>query len=176
MTAPKARRGKAKTLPGPAPRGPNVTKARIMKAIQYSGAIKSVIAKRLDVGLGAVERALARPDWPEVAEAFREERERVADFAESTIQEMITQRLDFGEAARNARWYLERKCPERGFQERKTLELNGGDNPIKIRNEATVSIGALNLDLDTRKKLLEAIEQAESGPIGDTGDDHQESD
>jgi len=171
MSTPKKKGSKPGAV---APRGPAVTKARILKAIEHSGAIKSKIAQRLNVCLSAVERALKRADWPEVAEAFHEERERVADFAEMTVQEMISQRLDFGEASRTARWYLERRCPERGFVERKNVELNGGPNPLTIRNEATVSISSLNLDLETRKKLLAAIEQSESTPGAD--DDHQEND
>ena len=91
-------------------------------------------------------------------EVYEEECERVIDVAEQTIQYAISQRLDLSEAARSARWYLERKAKSRGYDSPRKIEVGGGNKPIRIQNENFVSIDTLNLSVEVRKEILEAIE------------------
>ena len=69
-----------------------------------------------------------------------------------------------------AKWYLERKHQDRGFKEKKELTLEGGKNPLHVKEEQIVSIETLKtIPLDVRKQLLQAIEEAESGDSDDSG-------
>jgi len=142
-------------------RAPSPTKSQLLRAIKGSGGIVLNIAERGGWSRGMVYDYLKGDKWPEVREAFLQEREKVGDLAENTIQTVINQRLDLGEAARTARWYLERRCPDRGYKDKKELTLEGGKRPLHIQNETLIPLESLNLPLEVRKQILEAMEAQE---------------
>ena len=84
------------------------------------------------------------------------------DLAEDVVvQSMKNIRLDLPNASKNARWVLERLGKGRGYGKESTVNVQGGDTPLKI--EHAVSIETLDLPLDVRKKILEAVEQQDAG-------------
>lgn len=137
-------------------------KTRVLKAIPDSGGLLTKIAERLDVSRATLRHKLELPDWDDVREVLNAERESVGDLAESTVQDAMRQRLDVSCAARVSQWYLERKHTERGFKDKKELTLEGGKNPLQIQNETVIRIEDLDLDIETRKKILAAIEAKEA--------------
>jgi len=134
--------------------------ARIIKAIPGTGGVTKLIAARLGVSYSGAYAALKRDD-PDIQLALEIERERIADIAEITIREMMGQRMDFGTAARTARWLLERKHSDRGYKDKTEVTLQGGNRPIQIEGKNLVAIAQLDLPLEVRKALLDAIEKKE---------------
>lgn len=143
-----------KTIPGPW-----VTKTRFLKALPGTAGIKTRIAERLGVSTNTLNHVLKLPHWEDMREAYQREVDTVGDLAEETIRDMMSQRVDYSVASRNARWYLERKCPERGYRENKSITVSGGA-PIQIQNNI-LSLDALNLPVEIRTRLLEAVELRE---------------
>lgn len=134
----------------------SLSKPRVMKAIPGSGGRISTMAHKLGTTYKSLHRALRRPAWEDVREAIHEEKERLADVAEFTIDEMISQRLDFRVAASTARWYLERLHSDRGYQERKNVTLEGGEHPIRVEQKSLIAVA--NLPLNLRVQLLEELD------------------
>lgn len=141
----------------------HITPQKMIKAIKGSGGLKTVIAQRMGCHWSGVYWSLKfreGPEWDKAREAFKEEEEAVGDIAEGTIQECIQQRLDLSVAGQNARWLLGTKYSNRGFREKSTVRVEGGDNPLKIDVEHHVRIEDLDLDFETRKTILEAIRKS----------------
>lgn len=88
-----------------------IAKVRFLKAIKGSAGIHKEIARRLSCHTYTVGRLLRKPGWEDVAEAYQDEVERVADESEIAIYDAIRQRHDLRLAAENARWMLERLRP-----------------------------------------------------------------
>jgi len=140
-----------------------ITKAKFRKALEGTGGILSRVAERLGCNPNTMYNwAKKHKDDPEVQEWIENEKNVLADTAEDTIKTMMQQRLDFSVASRTAKWYLERKHPERGYRENKTMTLEGGQTPIHVKNENILPIESLDLPLDVRKQLLAAIEEKEN--------------
>ncbi len=64
-----------------------------------------------------------------------------------------------GVASTTARWYLDRRHPDRGYGKKEELTLQGGRNPIQIENQTLLPIHELELDLATKKKVLAAMKK-----------------
>lgn len=132
-----------------------VTKLRVLKALELSGGLISVIAERLNCHVATLYHVLKRPDWEDVREALQREVNRVGDIAETAIQEAIQQRMDLSLATLNARWLLTRaRYKDRAM----------GDESKVVVDQTThttqdVSIEELRLPLDVRRKLLAAIDK-----------------
>jgi len=145
------------------PRGPQITKPRLLLAIKGSGGKKTLIAKRMGVTYAAIQLALQREGWKDMLVAYQDERESVLDLAEGTVEWAMQkkQRKKIPNVStQTARWYLEKRGHKRGFQDKKTLALEGGDTPVQVNG--MVSIESLNLPLDMRKQLLNKIELCDS--------------
>jgi len=117
-----------------------------------SGGIKAEIAESLGVSRAAVEFCLAREGsvWDAVREKYQEECDDVIDAAQSTIKWMIEQRLDLALAERASRWYLEKRLEE--FTPKQS---------VTVETKSFVSINQLDLPLDIRRLILDAVEKAE---------------
>lgn len=152
-------KGTVKVIP------PRVTKAKMRIAILFSGGLITPIADALEMTRVEVRDHIERKGWEDIKAVYDEQRERVGDKAEKTIQDVMGNRLDLRAAADAAKWYLSKIHQDRGFREKRTVALEGGDTPIQV--EGMVDIEKLNLPLDVRKALLEAMENEE----GDTEDD-----
>ena len=136
-----------------------LTRTRLLKAVVDSGGVLTEIAKRLDCTYHALWSVIKNEKFPDVNERIEEEKEVVGDLAERTVKEVMQQRLDVPSAARTARWWLERKCSDRGFKEKKELTLEGGKRPLQVNQGALIPIDELNLPLEVRRELLKAIEE-----------------
>lgn len=139
-----------------------LSKIRILKAIPGSGGTLKELARRLECTYHAIQITIKSQKYPEVNERLEEEKEAVGDLAEETLKEVMQQRLDMSTAARTARWWLEKKCSDRGFKDKTELTLEGGENPLHLKQDG-FSIDDLNLPLDLRRELLKAIEQKRIG-------------
>ncbi len=146
-------------------RSGRITKVRLLAAIEGSGGNVKVMAKRLKVTRATVYRRLKSMGelYPEIGEALEQAEETVNDLAELTVVSIMKQRVDFGEASKNARWWLERKGVKRGFGNKTNLELEGGANPIKFEMHDQVSLESLKLPLEVKLQILEAIEKQSAG-------------
>ena len=143
-------------------RGATVTKERFLKALKGSGGLLRKIAKRLKCSRYTLQNKLAYdPDWADMVAARMAEQETIADLAEGTVSEMMKQREEYPVALRASTWYLE-KGPigrNRGYQDKKTVIHEGGENPIQFSHNL-VAVDLLPLEL--RVKLLELLDQNES--------------
>ena len=137
-----------------------VTKARFLKALRGTFGIRGRIAHRLQCRRETVIHLLQRPDWEDVRQAVKQEEEFVLDTAESTLFYCMKQRDDLKIASANAKWLLGRKAIKRGYGEKQRVTLEGGKRPI--RTEATIPITALDLPLELRRQLLEAMNKYEA--------------
>ena len=138
---------------------PSITRRQTLKALEFSCGNLTLVADRLGVQRATVKKAINRPDWIDVKEALQEEIDAVADIAEQTIRDAMSQRLDISTASRTAQWLLTRaRHKDRQLGDESRVILEGGDKPIHTVNENTVDIETLSLPLEMRKAILEAIE------------------
>ena len=138
-----------------------ITFNQLLKAIKDSEGSIRIIAERINRSYQTTYGLIKRSE--DAQEAIRIEQERVADIAEETISEMMTQRIDFGTASRTARWLLERKYVERGYRPSKETIIQGGKNPLKIQNEELISVDELkSIPLEVRKRMLEEMKEKKS--------------
>ena len=153
--------------------GNGITPAQFKKALPGTCGNVKLIAERLQVSWGCIYNKLKRlreghkkyqtKAWQSAWQAYKDEQEYMADIAEETIGDVMRQRLDLSSAARTAKWYLERKHGEdRGYKEKRELTLEGGSTPIHVKNEEVLPLDSLDLPLDVRKQILEAMEKKES--------------
>jgi len=133
--------------------GPKITKARAKHAIAESYGVITLIAARLGVTIGAFRNKIKDPKWGDIRELLNDEMEKIKDVAEKTVYDVMTQRLDIGAASVAARWYLEKKAKDRGYSE--------APPGVNILNQNLISVAALNLPIEVRRALLEAIEEQE---------------
>lgn len=136
-----------------------ITSTKLKKAIKGTHGIKKNICANLGVSYSALNRALARQgvEWDKARELLEAERERVGDMAEEAILDTMGQRLDLNVASSTARWYLDRKGKARGFGKTSEVTLQGGKSPIRIEHETLIPIEKLDLPLETKKEVLEAM-------------------
>ena len=136
---------------------------KLCKAIQGSGGVKKVIAERLDITYNSLMKKLrkVKETHPIVEQMFIEEQERVGDIAEQTVIEMMEQGLHYPTKLKAAQFALSGKHSKRGYTNKKEVTLEGGKNPLHIKNENVLPIDDLDLPLETRKQILEAIEEKE---------------
>ena len=142
-----------------------LTRHRFIKALKGTGGIYAIISKRLGCTRNTVCKwvSKARQEGDEeILEALQDEIDSVGDIAEQTVKVMMQQRLDMSVASRTAKWYLERRCSDRGYKDKRQITLEGGKNPILTKNDTVVSIKSLeSIPLEDRKRLLAAIEEQE---------------
>jgi transposase len=147
----------------PKPRATSVTKAQFTKALRGTAGIKVTIAKRLNVHRDTIHNLLARADWDDVRAEYEWEVQSGVDAAERCILDAIKQRENPSLAVAAARWFLSRRRPEKyGLKRKVTVE--GGDKPIQTQNlnmNANIPIEALNLPLETKRQILQALELKE---------------
>ena len=91
-------------------------KKKLMKAIEGSGGVVSMVAKRLGCAWSTAEKYIH--NWEDTAEAFRDECEQILDMAESQVYKSIQE----GNST-DAKWLLATKGKGRGYSER--TELTG---------------------------------------------------
>ena len=142
-----------------------VTPKKLRNAIQGTGGNKTLIARKLDVIRNTIVVCLAREGkgWDKARRAYNDECEKVADSAESTVQEMIGQRSDINLAASTARWYL--SIIRQKYKETKTLHLKADVNAhVKVQQRMVVAVEELPLDL--RRQIMKAIEKKEKKKKG----------
>lgn len=99
------------------------TAGQVIEAMKGTGGIKTVIAQRLGCHRHTIDNYIER--YSTVAQAYEDERETVADFAESVVIQNI--RLAFQRQAQekvevdstDAKWFLAMKAKDRGYAERR---------------------------------------------------------
>lgn len=79
------------------------------------------------------------------------------DEAENAIRKAITDTRDMALATLNARWFLSKQRRE---QFGDTMVLEGGKTPIHV-NTTHTPIESLNLPVEIKRKLLEALDAKE---------------
>lgn len=133
----------------------------VLRAIKGSYGIKSTICARLMITTEVFNRMLAYPGWERVAEAYREECDRLVDVAQDRLVRAMMQELDQSTALRAATYVLDRMSPQ--FKPKSTTQIEGGDKPIRIQ-QAVVNIPVefLNAPPEQKRAILEAIEAGEN--------------
>lgn len=104
-------------------RKPTISKKKMLKAIQGTGGVVSLIAKRLDVDWHTAKKYLEKD---EIKQAYEAECDTVADLAETVIFEALN-----AHDVRTAQWYLERKAAKRGYNPALRIE-NEHDSAITL--------------------------------------------
>jgi hypothetical protein len=122
---------------------PAKTVDEVIKAINGSGGIKTVIASRLGVVRSTVDAYLNR--WKAAREAYDSEVETTKDFAESVIVGNIriaAKQAASGEAADSSdAWkYLSFKARERGYVVKKEIEHSGQIDVRSLTDEELEAI------------------------------------
>lgn len=139
-------------------RRPKRTKTQFLRALPGTGGALVDIAKNLGVSRYCVEALLQRPDWGVVRQFYEQEVRGMTDLAKSALVHAMKQRLDIGTASRTAQWYLS-KVEREVFGDNQTVTVAG---TLKTQNlNLNIDINSLNLDLETRRRLLEAMDAAQ---------------
>lgn len=102
----------------------NLTKEQVLRAIRGSGAIVSVVAKRLGISDWTTAKKYIYK-WKETAEAMSSELETNLDRAESVVLNDIN-----NQNVGTAKWYLTKKGKERGYADDLAALLD--EEPLKI--------------------------------------------
>ena len=100
------------------------TKSQVLEAIKGSLGICETICLKLSIDRKTLYNYRKR--WPDIADALENEREKGLDFAESKLMKLI-QNEDF----RAISFYLERKGADRGWGDRRKLDVTSGGEPLK---------------------------------------------
>jgi hypothetical protein len=123
-------------------RSQQYTAKQVIEAIKGTGGIKTVIAQRLGCHRHTVDNYIER--YTTVAQAYEDERETVADFAESVVVQNI--RLAFQRQASekvevdstDAKWFLAMKAKDRGYAERREVTGPEGES-------VRITVGGIDL-------------------------------
>lgn len=168
QAARKAKALKRKHHPKPRKHRKDLTRKQdFLEALRGTGGVRARIAANLGVQRSTVTRLLEREGWDDVRRAWLDEIETTTDLAEETLRDAMAQRLDIGTASANARWYLSKVQRER-FGENSTVTVEGGANAIK-HVHGHVNIGDLNLPVDVKRTILEALEAKEHAGESEAG-------
>lgn len=140
-----------------------ISPAAIKKAIKGSGGNLTEIARRLMVRRAAVHFAIKErfgEEWDKVRKVYEHEMESCVDTAQGTVNYLVKQRKDLGEAGKNARWVLE-KLRRKNFGTDKTVvQIEGGDKPLQIQGALTGDDILKNLSNKTKRAVLKELEKA----------------
>jgi hypothetical protein len=102
----------------------NFDKKTVLNAIKDSSAIMSTIAKRLNCDWITANRYCHK--WEATKEALENEKEKILDFAEGKMLEIIN-----GGDGTMIRYLLSTKGKQRGYTEKTEVELSGGVKIIR---------------------------------------------
>lgn len=133
--------------------GPAITPENMEKAIKGSCGLIRRVAARLMCHSGTVRAWLNRIGHEKYREMLREEAESFVDAAEHTVYKSMTQDYDPRTALNAARFVLERKGRDRGWQ--KEVVIQGGDRPI-LHQHAVIDVTSLPIEI--RRELLTRLE------------------
>jgi hypothetical protein len=148
---------RAHHTPGPhrapnLPRGPKITPKRFRKALPGSMGQWTVIAKRLGLhNPKSLMNKCKRPGWEWALELVMQERDKIVDLAEQTVQELAAQREELGTAFQASKLILQTKGKDRGWG--KEITVSGG-TPFQVEH---TSLDVTTLPLPVRIALLEAM-------------------
>ena len=142
---------------------PAITPQKFCKAVKGTAGIKSRIAENLNTTWQTVWGILHREGkkWDRCREAYVHETEIMGDKAEETLIDCMEQRLDLGTASRTAQFILTNRFRKRGYQNQQKIVLEGGDTPLIQVNIQQIDLSTLNLSLEVRSAILDAIEERE---------------
>lgn len=107
----------------------NITKQKMLKAIDGSGGIISLIANRLGCDWHTAKKYIEL--WEETKQAYSDELEKFKDICETTVLKSVQD----GDV-QTAKWVLSHKARDRGYGEK--IEVDGqiiGDITIIIQGE-----------------------------------------
>lgn len=93
-----------------------VTKEKLLKAIENSGGIVSVIANKLGVSWHTANKYIQK--WEETKQAYKDETQKFLDICEKTVLKSVKE----GDV-QTAKWVLAHKARDRGYGDK--LELAG---------------------------------------------------
>lgn len=96
----------------------NITTKQMVKAIEGTGGIKTMIAKRLGVNRNMIDYYLKK--YATVRKAYDQETETIGDIAETTILKDIQEG-----SVETAKWYARVKLTGRGYAEKQQIETSG---------------------------------------------------
>jgi len=99
-----------------------ITKNLILKAIEGSGGIKTVIAQRAGISRGSLYNALE--EWPDLDEKITAEAETIKDLAESEIIKQIR-----AGSVPILIFFAKTRMKDRGYVEKSELDLNVSKTP-----------------------------------------------
>ena len=97
----------------------------VLKAIENSQGIVSIIAKRIGCKSETAENLIAR--WKETQKAYTSECSSVLDLAETVVIKDIAKG-----SVSTAKWYLALKGRERGYNPQPVIKLDPGTDPLNI--------------------------------------------
>lgn len=148
-----------------------ITPKVFIQAVKGSRGLQTEIARRIGCSWLTVHNVLLGkhgkgPQWDRARRAYGEEVECVGDLAEGTIHDAMEQRLDIATASRTAIAFAKMKLKSRGFVDETKTVIEGSLN----HTHTIVPIEKLDLSLETRKALLEAIEKWEKTEKNEEGE------
>ena len=117
-----------------------ITKTKFIKALEDSGGILSVIARKLKVTRKAVYNFIDK--YPELKELIDQERETILDIAQNTVYDRVK-----GEDWEATRYLLNTLGRQRGFSSR-TEETEQIDHNINI----SFVDGGINIPLEKKNE------------------------
>ena len=133
--------------------GPKITPENMAKAIRGSCGLIRKVAARLMCKSETVRCWLNKVGHEKYKEMLREEAEGFVDAAEHTVYRSMVQDYDTRTALNAARFVLERKGRDRGWQ--KEVIIQGG---LVHQHQHIIDVTKLDLPIDVRRELLARLE------------------
>lgn len=146
------------------PTHPLVTPERFIKALEGTCGIGIRIAENLGCTYQTIYNILHEHksykgrQWDRARRMRDLEVETLGDMAEQAVRDSVQQRMDYATSARTALKTLTSKFRNRGWIDTAKMIHEGGDKPIQIEHH-NIPFAQLNLKLETRKEILDAIEE-----------------
>ena len=144
------------------------TDAQIIHSLRMCHGIVTQAAKWLGCKDLTIYRRIK--ESPEVGEACRMARERTLDLAENKLIE----KLKAGSES-SIHFTLRTLGKDRGYVERREERIGGDASAPPVRVEGLIDVDSLDLPLDVRRQMLDAIRKKKAGGTEDNEEGEEET-
>jgi len=139
---------------------PHQSRTKLSNAIAESHGNWAVLANLLDCTVGTVQRALERPEYKLLLQAFQDERVKSLERCVQNVFDIAHYSIDV-QARLKANTFLLQQL-HADFQRSNKLTIQGGDKPIQIQQTSIqIPVEILQMPIETQLKMLEMVDERE---------------
>ena len=139
---------------------PHQSRTKLRNAIDESHGNWAVLANLLDCCVSTVQRALERPEYELLLQAFNDERMKSLERCVQNVYDIAHFSLDV-QARLKANTFLLQQL-HADFQRSSKVTIEGGDKPVQVQQTVLqIPAEVLDLPIDAQLKMLEAADARE---------------